>query len=276
MADDHSTGDPIPEVFDPDRIDARFVVAMSMARNDIEVALRDGIAAAADDRPDFAYRVRLVTSHLVEALDSLNAYSQERDVKKLIARVPTRKKQLNKARSVLQKVASTVLDQVRNNTFHFPSPKTSFSPSSDEQVRNVLADMSDRPCELHLDHRGEHPVVTLTFAGSPLEPSSAVTSSTRRAPPSSGCRRAPAAPSRSCCSRSRWLPSGALGRSEPAQASAEVRPARALLWRDRPADVLVLEPAPELRGRARPKGVLAPAPHRHQPQPVRGARADDL
>ena len=32
----HSTGDPIPEVFDPDRIDARFVVAMSMARNDIE------------------------------------------------------------------------------------------------------------------------------------------------------------------------------------------------------------------------------------------------
>jgi hypothetical protein len=31
---------------------------MSMARNDIEVALRDGIAAAADDRPDFAYRVR--------------------------------------------------------------------------------------------------------------------------------------------------------------------------------------------------------------------------
>ena len=55
---------------------------------------------------------------------------------------------------------------------------------------------------------------------------SAVTSSTRRAPPSSGCRRAPAAPSRSCCSRSRWLPSGALGRSEPAQASAEVRPAR--------------------------------------------------
>jgi hypothetical protein len=56
MPDDHSTGDPIPEVFDPDRIDARFVVAMSIARNDIDVALRDGIAAAHDDRPDFAYR----------------------------------------------------------------------------------------------------------------------------------------------------------------------------------------------------------------------------
>jgi len=144
----------------------RFVVAMSITRNDIEVALRDGIAAAQDDRPEFAYRVRLVTSHLVEALDSLNAYSEEDDVKKLMARVPAdAKKQLSKARSVLQKVGSKVLAQVRNNTFHFPSPKTSYSPSSDEQLRNVLGGMSDRPCELHLDHRGEHPVITLTFAG---------------------------------------------------------------------------------------------------------------
>lgn len=45
---------------------------MSMARNDIKFALRDGIAAAADDRVDFSYRVRLATAHLVEALDSLN------------------------------------------------------------------------------------------------------------------------------------------------------------------------------------------------------------
>jgi hypothetical protein len=29
-----------------------------MARNDIEIALRDGIAAAQDDRPDFAYSGR--------------------------------------------------------------------------------------------------------------------------------------------------------------------------------------------------------------------------
>jgi hypothetical protein len=166
MSDDPSTGDPIPEVFDPDRIDARFVVAMSMARNDINIALSDGIAAAHDDRPDFAYRVRLVTSHLIEALDSLNAYSQEDDVKKLIARVPAdSQKQLAKTRSVLQKVGPKVLDQVRNNTFHFPSPRTNYGRSSDEQLRDVLAGMRERPCELHLDHRGEHPIITLTFAG---------------------------------------------------------------------------------------------------------------
>jgi hypothetical protein len=133
MPDDRSTGDPIPEIFDPNCIDARFVVAMSMARNDIEVSLRDGIAAAQDDRPDFSYRVRLVTSHLVEALDSLNAHSQEEDVKKLIARVPAdAQKDLSKARSVLQKVGPKVLEHVRNNAFHVPSPRTNYSPSSDE------------------------------------------------------------------------------------------------------------------------------------------------
>ena len=157
---------PIPDVFDPDRIDARFVVAMAMARSDIEVALRDGIAAAQEDRPDFTYRVRLATSHLVEALDSLNAYSQEDDIKRLIARVPTSaQKQLTKARSVLQRVGPKVLDQVRNSTFHSPSPKTSYTPSSDEQLRNVLVGMRARPCEMHLDHRSEQPVITLAFAG---------------------------------------------------------------------------------------------------------------
>jgi hypothetical protein len=80
--------------------------------------------------------------------------------------VPTdAQKQLGKARRVLQKVGSKVLDQVRHYTFRFPSPKTSYRPSSDEQLRDVLAGMSDRPCEMHLDHRGEHPVITLTFAG---------------------------------------------------------------------------------------------------------------
>jgi hypothetical protein len=119
MPVDPSSGDAIPEIFDPDRVDARFVVAMSIARNDIEIALRDGIAAADDDRPDFAYRVRLATSRLIKALDSLNAYSQADEVKRLITRVPAdAAKHLSNARSVLQKVGPGALDQVRNNTFH--------------------------------------------------------------------------------------------------------------------------------------------------------------
>jgi hypothetical protein len=167
MTDDQSTADPIADVFPADRIEARFVVAMAMARNDIELALRDGISAAQGNRQDFMYRVRLATAHLIEALDSLVAYTQEStDISKLMRRVaPAQQKELRKARGVVQKIGNTALGQIRNNTFHFPSPRTNYSPSSDDQLRDVLASMSDRACTLHLDHRGEDPVITLTFAG---------------------------------------------------------------------------------------------------------------
>jgi hypothetical protein len=155
----------IQELFPAEKIEARFVLAMSMARNDLDRSVRDGLIAAEQDAQDFTYRVRLVTSHLVEALDSLNAYCQNAEVKKLVNRVPKEyKKHLAKARSVVQKVGDKALDTVRNNTFHYPSPKTSYSPSSDEQLRDVLKEMGAGKAYMHLDHRGERPVVTLTFA----------------------------------------------------------------------------------------------------------------
>lgn len=52
---DESTGHPIADLFPADKIEARFVVAMSMARNDLELALRDGIRGAQDDAQDFTY-----------------------------------------------------------------------------------------------------------------------------------------------------------------------------------------------------------------------------
>lgn len=155
----------IAELFPADKIEARFVLAMSMARDDLDRALRDGVKAATTDAQDFTYRVRLVTSHLVEALDSLNEYSQDADVRKLVNRVPKEhKKHLARARSVLQKVGDKTLDTVRNNTFHYPSPMTNYNPTSDAQLRDVLIDVGASKAYMHLDHRGEHPIITLTFA----------------------------------------------------------------------------------------------------------------
>lgn len=136
-----------------------------MARNDLHVALRDGIRAAEDDAQDFTYRVRLVTSHLVEAVDSLNAYAVDPAVKKLMQRVPKdHRKQLTRARNVVQKVGANALNTVRNNTFHYPSPKANYAPTSDQQLRDVLGGMSKGRALMHLDRRGEHPVITLSFA----------------------------------------------------------------------------------------------------------------
>lgn len=66
MTDEKPPDASITELFPPDRIDARLVIAMSIARNDVERALRDGIRAADSGDQDFNYRVRLVTWHLIE------------------------------------------------------------------------------------------------------------------------------------------------------------------------------------------------------------------
>lgn len=155
----------IADLFPATNTVARFVLAMSMARNDLDTSLRDALTAANEDRQDFSYRVRLVTSHLVEALDSLSAYAEHADVRKLIQRVPTqRASDLSTARGTVQKVGSHALAGARNNTFHYPSPKSRFSPSSDEQLRDVISRMGGQRALLHLDHRTEHAVWTVGFA----------------------------------------------------------------------------------------------------------------
>jgi hypothetical protein len=158
------TGDPIPDVFPPHQATARFVVAMAMARNDIERALRDVQDALHSDRPEFSYRARLSIGHLVEALDALNAYSQQYgEVRALIGRVPSvAQEHLKVARGSLQKAGRDVLRRARDSTFHYPSPRSSYSPTSDRRLGEALAGMKDRGVEVHVD--GDTMRLTLTFA----------------------------------------------------------------------------------------------------------------
>jgi hypothetical protein len=85
---DRPPDDSIARVFAGERVIARFAVAMGMATNDIERALRDVMLAREHDTPDLTYRVRLVIGHLVEALDSLNAYSCEFEDVRTLMRQP--------------------------------------------------------------------------------------------------------------------------------------------------------------------------------------------
>ena len=157
-------GDPIPSVFPPENPTARFVVSMAMAKNDIERALRDVQDAIENDRPDFSYRARLSIGHLVEALAALNAYSQKfAEVRALINRMPVAaKSHLSVARSSLQSAGDDLLRRARDNTFHYPSPRSNYSPTSDAQLAQALADLTERGVEIHLD--GDTQQVTFTFA----------------------------------------------------------------------------------------------------------------
>jgi hypothetical protein len=157
-------GDPVPEVFSPDDPAARFVVAMSMARNDVERAFHDLVRSEDENRQDFTYRVRLVTGHLVEAIDSLGAYRGTfAEVRKLLAHVSVGgQKDLKVVSGTLQKAGQRALQDVRDNTFHYPSPDKAYSPTSDEQLRDVLALMSDRGVSFHFD--GDSLETTMSFA----------------------------------------------------------------------------------------------------------------
>jgi hypothetical protein len=157
-------GDPVPEVFDPNDPAARFVVAMSMARNDVERAFHDLVRSEDENRQDFTYRVRLVTGHLVEAIDSLGFYRGTfAEVRKLLARVSAEgQKDLKVISGTLQKAGERALQDVRDNTFHYPSPNNAYSPTSDEKLRDVLALMNDRGVSFHFD--GDSLETTMSFA----------------------------------------------------------------------------------------------------------------
>jgi hypothetical protein len=68
--------------------------------------------------------VRLVTGHLVEAIDALGYYHQTfPDVRSLLARTDAEtKKHLKIVSGTVQKAGPDALDTIRDHTFHYPSP----------------------------------------------------------------------------------------------------------------------------------------------------------
>jgi hypothetical protein len=113
-------------------------------RNDTEAALRDGspprTTTALISRTAFGSSPRPISRRSTASTPPRRRTS--RSGRPCAGRCAEAAK---RARSVVQKIGSKVLDHVRNNTLHVPSPKTDYTPSSDEKHRNALASMSDRP-----------------------------------------------------------------------------------------------------------------------------------
>ena len=136
---------------------------MSMARNDIERALRDVAASAENDSPDFSYRLRLTVGHLVEALDALSAYREVyEEVRALISRMP------NSAKKHL-KVASGSLHKAVERPQERPGPHVPLSvpegwlyTSFDDQLGEAIAALSGRGVEMNLVV--DKQAITFTFA----------------------------------------------------------------------------------------------------------------
>jgi hypothetical protein len=127
----------IGEIFPYNDTIARFVVAMSIARNDIRHALIQ--AGRANDRndPEFGYWVRIATGHFFEAADALNQWRKVDEVKKSIAKLPKDGRDaLRVASSAIQKMGKGVLEHSRNRTFHYPYPSSQYQ--TDEELQEAL------------------------------------------------------------------------------------------------------------------------------------------
>jgi hypothetical protein len=137
---------------------SRFLVSMAMARNDIEHAMWMAADANADDRPEFAYWVRLVMGHFVEAVDSLQRWrNHSPEIREFLGTLPpTGRSALDEVGKTLAKVGQKAVAHARNHTFHYPSPSGQYESDADlerilesvkdEEVR--LAQIADRPGRL--------------------------------------------------------------------------------------------------------------------------------
>jgi hypothetical protein len=127
----------IGDVFPHDDTVARFVVAMSIARNDIRHALKEAGRANDADDPQFGYWVRIATGHFFEAADALGHWRKVDEVKKFIATLPKDGRDaMRDASSAIQKMGKGVLEHSRNRTFHYPYPTSQYQ--TDEELEQAL------------------------------------------------------------------------------------------------------------------------------------------
>jgi hypothetical protein len=132
------------EVFPHDDRLSRFIVAMSMARNDVGHALVHIRRTREADDAEFTYWIRIVTGHFFEAEYALKAWRREaKEVRDFIRRCPRDgKEELAKASKAIQQLGSGVLEHSRNRTFHYPYPTSRYPTELELEttLREVRAD----------------------------------------------------------------------------------------------------------------------------------------
>jgi hypothetical protein len=137
------------DVFPPDDRLALFTVSMCAANNDVwesdQVARAANPRWAADDphhvhRTRFTYQVRRSIGHLFEAIAALKAWREDEPVvRSLIASLSSDgKARLKLVCGLEQRIGPDALRQVRNNSFHYPKPKSSYSPDPVDELADAI------------------------------------------------------------------------------------------------------------------------------------------
>lgn len=130
----------IEEVFPSDDSVARFMVMVSMARNDVRHAIFEAGSANAADEPDFAYWVRLSTAHFFEAIAAVRSWRQLPEVRAFLGRLSVAARDdLKTATRSVEQIGNAVVAHSRNRTFHYPYPTGRYP--ADSELEAVLETM---------------------------------------------------------------------------------------------------------------------------------------
>jgi hypothetical protein len=145
---------------------ARFVLSVSMARNDIEHCTRSAVEANEADRPEFGWWVRAANGFTFEGITMVRAWRSESDeVRKFINTLPrAAQKQLAKAVSVEQDIGGGAFEHIRQRTFHYPHPDPAYSPDADQELEQLLEAMGGHEASLDVDWTVKPPRIRVSFA----------------------------------------------------------------------------------------------------------------
>jgi hypothetical protein len=127
---------------------ARFIVAMSMARNDLRYAMELTVAANREDRAEFTYHARLAMAHFFDAIEAFESWNKLKEIQSFVAGMPQPgRDQLKLARSNLQRVGHEAIEHTRNRTLHYPCPSSRY-PQLDGELRGALKAMGEEDVTL--------------------------------------------------------------------------------------------------------------------------------
>jgi hypothetical protein len=145
----------IAEVFPPEDPVARFMVVMSMARNDVEHALFEAVKV--QERGDeglLNYWSRITTAHFFEGVHALHGWRQLPEIRAFIAKLPREARDdLKAVERNVQTMGSDALEHSRNRTFHYPYPTSRYP--TDEELTDALRALGDTEARIVVDLSGK-------------------------------------------------------------------------------------------------------------------------
>jgi hypothetical protein len=133
---------------------ARWVLIVCLARDDIVTSIKEIIRANEEDDGTNLHWARITAAHLYEAALMLRRSHGAKEVRDLIACLPSPRQ--DDLKSLLETTfLKGVLAGDRNLTFHYPSHDTAEVGKGGGDLESALRDLQDRPVELSVEYDDE-------------------------------------------------------------------------------------------------------------------------